>query len=217
MPRRRRVRRVSDISRDAVEKALEEFHRIGREAMLKNYGGGPSKKWYVEVRTSHYDQKLLVRAAHRHQGLGDLWPRGPGSFDAKQAQNLLESLGYQVVSAEVVAEDLNVVVESRKLRISKHLERQGAYRKFIKKKGYRCEACEWSIDEKKQAVWRSSFELHHLTPLSELEKDDSREVRSEDFAVLCASCHRAIHRTCYVSNIKGFAQAYRPSDRTPRL
>ena len=204
---------VSKIRRDMVDKALEEFHCTGLEAMLEKYGGGPAAKWYVEVGCSHYDQKLVVRAAHKIQGLGDLYPLGPGSFNAGQARSLLKKRGYQVVSSE----EVQVVVESRKRRISERLERQGAYRQFIQKKGYRCEACGWSINEKEQAVWRSSFELHHLTPVSELEEADSREVRSEDFAVLCASCHRAIHRTNYVSDINGFAQTYRPSDRTSRL
>ena len=87
-----------------------------------------------------------------------------------------------------------VVVESRKRRISERLERRGTYRQFIKRKGYWCEACGWSIEEDEEDVWASSFELHHLTPFSELKEGGSWVVSMEDFAVLCASCHRAIHR-----------------------
>ena len=100
------------------------------------------------------------------------------------------------------------VVESRKRRISERLERRGRYRDFIRKKGYRCEACGWAIEEDEVDVWGSSFELHHLTPIRNLQEGDSREVGIEDFAVLCASCHRAIHRTGYVSDVGRFAQAY---------
>ena len=100
------------------------------------------------------------------------------------------------------------VVESRKRRISERLEREGAHRHFIRTKGYQCEACKRSIEEDEQDVWGSSFELHHLTPFSELAEDESQEVRIEDFAVLCASCHRAIHRTDYVSDVEGFATTY---------
>ena len=88
---------VKDVHKEAVESALEEFRRTDLEAMLEKYGGKPSTKWYVEVGNSHFDQKLVVRAAHVLQGLGYLYPRGPGSFDADQARNLLEQLGYRVV------------------------------------------------------------------------------------------------------------------------
>lgn len=84
------------------------------------------------------------------------------------------------------------------------LERQSNVRHFIHEKGYQCEACDWSIDEKDYDVWGSSFELHHLTPFSKLREDEERLVQSSDFAVLCASCHRAVHRTEFVSDIEGF-------------
>lgn len=100
------------------------------------------------------------------------------------------------------------VIESRKRKISETLERRGNYRHFIRRKGYRCEACEWSIEAHEREVWGSSFELHHLEPFSDLEEEESRVVGIDDFAVLCATCHRAIHRTEYVSDVEGFAQAY---------
>ena len=57
---------VRDITRTGVESAIEEFRRIGLDAMLEEYGGGPSRDWYAEVGDRVYDQKLLVRAAHVH-------------------------------------------------------------------------------------------------------------------------------------------------------
>lgn len=100
------------------------------------------------------------------------------------------------------------VIESRKRRISERLERTGTHRHFIREKGYQCEACKRSIEEDEQDVWGSSFELHHLTPFSKLAEDESWVVRPQDFAVLCASCHRAIHRTDYVSDVERFAKNY---------
>ena len=88
---------VKEVTKASVESALEEFRRTGLQAMLERYGGGPSTKWYVQVDHLLYDQKLVVRAAHVIQGLGDLYPRGPGSFDAGQARRLLKRLGYCVV------------------------------------------------------------------------------------------------------------------------
>ena len=65
---------VKDIGKDAVEYAVAEFARLRQRAMLEKYGGGASKKWYLKIDNHHYDQKLIIRAAHVHQGLGELAP-----------------------------------------------------------------------------------------------------------------------------------------------
>ena len=86
---------VKDVTTEGGEAALEEFRRIGLDAMLEKYGRGRSTRWYLKVGTRRYDQKVLVRAAHAHQGLGDLPPRGPGRFNAAQARRHLGgTLGY---------------------------------------------------------------------------------------------------------------------------
>ena len=128
-------------------------------------------------------------------------------LNGERAAELRELLGAYM-DAPDLAQAPEEAVESRKRRISERLERRGAYRQFIWSKGYRCEACEWSIEEDEQEVWGSSFELHHLTPFHELKENKTRVLRIQDFAVLCASCHAAIHRTHYVSDVEGFANAY---------
>ena len=60
---------VGEIGRGAVEAALKEFRRRGRKTMLAKYGGGRSTQWYIEIGNSHFDQKLVIRAAHEHQVL----------------------------------------------------------------------------------------------------------------------------------------------------
>ena len=89
---------VKDIGKRAVEVAIEEYGRIHREAMLEKYGGGPSRKWYLKVGDRLCDQKLIVRAAHVHQGLGELAPAGKVQFHARAAKRQLERLGYSVVA-----------------------------------------------------------------------------------------------------------------------
>ena len=92
---------VIDVTRKGVESALEEFRRIGLDAMLERYAGGPSTHWYVEVGLRRFDQKVLLRAAHVHEGLGELPPRGTGRFTAGQAQRHLQGkLGYRVVAED---------------------------------------------------------------------------------------------------------------------
>ena len=87
---------LGEVTREAVERALREFDREGREAMLERFGGGPSTKWYVRRFGKHYDQKLVLRAAHELSGLGPL-PSGRGTFTAAHARRFLERLGFEVV------------------------------------------------------------------------------------------------------------------------
>ena len=92
---------VIDVTRKGVESALEEFRCIGLDAMLERYGGGPSTRWYVEVADRRFDQKVLLRAAHVHEGLGELAPRGPGPFKARDARRHFEfTLGFRVVGTD---------------------------------------------------------------------------------------------------------------------
>ena len=121
-------------------------------------------------------------------------------------ERLLTYIGAFGMGQNRTPED--VAVEGRQRRLSERLERRGNNRRFIDRKGYRCEACDWLIDEDERDVWGSSFELHHLTPVHELRENETRVVRAKDFAVLCASCHRAIHRTEFVSDVAGFAEAH---------
>ncbi len=87
---------LKDITHRDVERALEEFHRLGIDAMLEKYGGGSSTRWYVLFEGKHYDQKLILRAAHKLADLGSL-PPGRGTFTAAEATRWLDKLGFDVV------------------------------------------------------------------------------------------------------------------------
>ena len=92
---------VKDVTRRGVEAALDGFRRIGLDAMLERYGVRASTRWYVEVDGRRFDQKVLLRAAHVRDDLGELPPRGPGRFNAGQAMRHLEGkLGYRVVASD---------------------------------------------------------------------------------------------------------------------
>lgn len=62
----------------------------------------------------------------------------------------------------------------------------------FKTHGYNCAACGFNF-EKYYGAWGRDFgEVHHLHPLSENSERDTNPER--DLAVLCANCHRMIHR-----------------------
>lgn len=72
-----------------------------------------------------------------------------------------------------------------------------------KRKGTRCEVCDLSFLERYGALGAEYIEAHHLTPLAQL---GGRKVALDpvrDFAVLCANCHRMIHRMGDVADIAG--------------
>ena len=87
---------LKDITRDMVERAIKEFDDLSRDAMLKKYGGGRSTRWYILFEDKHYDQKLILRAAHALSDLGPL-PPGKGTFTAKEARRRLCELDFDVV------------------------------------------------------------------------------------------------------------------------
>ena len=84
---------LRDIMREEVELALKEFDSIGVKGMIERYSGGRSTNWYIQIGDRRYDQKLICRAAHEHQGLGPL-PSGRGTFKANETKRHLKKLGY---------------------------------------------------------------------------------------------------------------------------
>jgi MoxR-like ATPase len=85
-------------SREAVERALDEFDELGREAFLKRYGYGHAKTWFVERDGKLYDSKAIAGVA-----VGFEHPdRGPMRNDEfsggeRSVKGRLEGLGFTVV------------------------------------------------------------------------------------------------------------------------
>ncbi len=62
--------------------------------------------------------------------------------------------------------------------------------------GYQCQACKFRYSDRYGDVGDKFIEVHHLNPLSERIKtmEDRRLTSLEQVTVLCANCHRMIHR-----------------------
>lgn len=104
----------------------------------------------------------------------------------------------------ILPNDQPSVIEHRRRKLHESWDGRGNSRRFIHEKGFRCESCNYSISKIDQPIWGSGFELHHLLPWAELPEDEERQLEAKDFAVLCATCHRAIHRSEYVSDVAQF-------------
>ena len=70
---------LRDINNEMIEISFKQFGCLGPKRMLALYGGGYSNKWHVRYDGRNYDQKLLLRGAHKLGGLGSL-PSGKGTF-----------------------------------------------------------------------------------------------------------------------------------------
>lgn len=59
-----------------------------------------------------------------------------------------------------------------------------------------CEVCGFDFSKKYgEKIGGSFLEAHHKTPLSELEENQGIETTVSDLAMVCANCHRMLHRS----------------------
>jgi len=117
-------------------------------------------------------------------------------------QILLRALGIQeaeVASSEGGAELHFEYAESRRRSSERYFfARNPRLTEAVKQHhGYRCQACHFDFAAKYGELGSGYIEAHHLNPLSErpeLEWTDELKTRVADVTVLCANCHRMIHR-----------------------
>lgn len=62
------------------------------------------------------------------------------------------------------------------------------------KYGFKCQVCEFSFAEKYAELGEGYIECHHTNPLSERSDFDESKTKISDIAVVCANCHRMLHR-----------------------
>jgi 5-methylcytosine-specific restriction protein A len=96
--------------------------------------------------------------------------------------------------------------ETRKYVYHRKIERNRTAAANAKKfHGTTCQACDLDFVKRYGTIGQGFIEAHHLKPISGLE--EGVPVKYDvalDFAVLCANCHRMIHRTEDPSDLEGF-------------
>jgi len=108
--------------------------------------------------------------------------------------------GYVRVADSAVSPSIDVDIHSVEAseggrRLVLHLQRERNQSIVRKKKrsalSLDCEVCGFSFGEAYGDAARDYCEVHHLVPLSEVERTTT--TRMADLAVLCANCHRVVH------------------------
>lgn len=91
------------------------------------------------------------------------------------------------------------------VRFHQRVERNAKLIKAVKAHhGHRCQVCEIDFEEVYGAIGQNYIEAHHLQPLASLKSQKIQMDVERDFAVLCANCHRMIHRSEFIGDIEGF-------------
>ncbi len=86
-------------------------------------------------------------------------------------------------------------VEGDKFRWHKRVERRSSLANAAKKiHGTTCHVCGFSFESTYGALGAGYIEAHHLVPVAELAERPRSVSPQTDFAVVCANCHRMLHR-----------------------
>jgi 5-methylcytosine-specific restriction protein A len=134
-------------------------------------------------------------------------------FDLRSLLQVYEILSYNEtvpVGTAATDEEANLYVEDlRKFRQHKRVERNAKLAKEAKRiHGYTCKLCSFNFEKAYGAVGHKYIEAHHLTPLSKLKGLKLLLDPSKDFTVLCANCHRMVHRCEFPHDIESFREKY---------
>jgi hypothetical protein len=98
------------------------------------------------------------------------------------------------------------IIERRRFQLHFRAERNSSTSRRVKEiQGCVCKACDADLEAVFGKWGQSCIEAHHLYPLSKLKINETREYDLKNsFAVLCANCHRMIHRMEDPSDLKAF-------------
>jgi 5-methylcytosine-specific restriction protein A len=142
------------------------------------------------------------------------------AVQAYRALTFRGGLDVSIETTPVDATDMPTggsLIEVRRYRLHSRIERNPAAAKSAKKHhGLRCQVCDINFAERYGALGEGFIEAHHLRPIALLEegKPISYDI-AEDFAVLCANCHRMIHRTVDPSDVAALRALFRARNEAP--
>ncbi len=186
MPSWRWVDELQEVLRELGGRAhLNDIEKRIRERGRKPLGNNNTLRSTISSYLQYYSADSTT-----YWGKGDFFhlvEKGTGIWELRQiAQQALEQAEEEYAEGR------------RRMRLHKTKERNG---KAPRRKKLRvlqdtgrliCEACEFDFLESYGLLGEGFAECHHRTPLSELE--EGHKTRLSDLAIVCANCHRILHR-----------------------
>jgi len=130
--------------------------------------------------------------------------------------NAIERGGIYEVIPKTFQNDDDLESQGFERKTKKHVNEEKEYMKtdpkhirFLKKENnYTCQACGLKFDKiyGNYSKKNNFIEAHHIVPKSitvkKVATDEKVSVNKDDFAILCANCHRMIHRMMNAQNGK---------------
>ncbi|MER7541550.1 HNH endonuclease [Spirillospora sp. NPDC127506] len=89
---------LTEITREAVLKAVDEYRNLGRQEFLSRYGFGEARSYLLVWEDGFYDSKAIAGVAHKFSHGAAL---GAGDFSGgeRHAVQVLQRLGFEVRSS----------------------------------------------------------------------------------------------------------------------
>lgn len=186
-------------------------NRSGPVAELHNLLQTGSDKFLVWTYSpSKHDQQNEARKTYFESLCGERELRIPIPRTVAEVDEFLDEV-FSLVRIRLKADNLDpdkpeprggeTFPEGRILeRLHTKRERNGAVVKLAKelakkRDGYlRCACCSFDFGRTYGAYAADYIEAHHLTPLSALKQEEVAQTKVEDLALVCANCHRMLHR-----------------------
>ena len=114
--------------------------------------------------------------------------------------------GLSTSLAEEETDSNLTIIEKKQYAYHRRIERNSKGARLAKAyHGTTCQACCFNFADQYGPIGADFIEAHHLRQLNELEEGVAVSYDiATDFAVLCANCHRMIHKLDDVSDLAGF-------------
>lgn len=118
------------------------------------------------------------------------------SLFADYLEGLSEPVSLDELEWEPENQTPEQVTEShRRMVIHKRVERSGSLPAKVKAvQGFECRCCGFDFEKTYGELGSQYIEAHHVSPVSNHFEEDRALDLEKDFVVLCANCHRMIHR-----------------------
>jgi len=207
----------------AVEAAIRECKQVGPEAFRRAYGFHRSRRYCLVYQGEEFDSKPIAAVAFKHvsevgRPLTAKEISG-GIATPDCAANLLKALGFEVremfsdywdrkepVGAnsddsddedwpdpEGVSEGAIVLrAHLGRERKSANLARILKHETLRRTGRLACVVCEFDFGLTYGTAGLGYIEAHHLVPIAEM--DEEAVTTMSDLALVCANCHRMLHR-----------------------
>ena len=165
---------------DGIEMILGNF--LGVDPEQRQVGLGRNNRLQKQVWDDFIDRLPALRQTA--EAIERFATRGMQELDSEEPLGEQDTFreGALLTRLHRVRERNPAVVEKKKAQVLAQLGR------------LKCEACDFDFQEVYGDLGRGFAECHHRLPLAE--SAFVRATRLNDLAIVCANCHRMLHRAC---------------------